>query len=114
MSVLCPCCDRPMDAPHAPLSALKDAPFTVQRRMIVDVLADAYPRSVDLPFLIDAVYFHDPEGGAETAPNVIRTQLTRIRHQLAQYGWTIPCAARGRGYHARYRLEPLNAERPAA
>ena len=105
MSVLCPTCHRPMSA-HAPVDALKDARLEPQCRLIVDLLASAYPRAVSLERIYDELYGFDPNGGPDNPSGVVAVRITKLRRQIEPYGWTVPYN-RGLGGSGRYRLAPI-------
>lgn len=73
----------------------------------MDVLVNAYPRTVGIRTLIDAVYHDDPDGGPLAPEAIIQQRITRIRRILPEYGWALPRSLNGRGNRGRYRLERL-------
>ena len=100
--ILCPCCNRPMEADKAPVAALTAAPVWGQHKTILDALASAYPRYVEQSFLIDLLYSNDPDGGPICANNIVRSRVVGLRKTIREYGWTI-----GKYTTGRYRLEPI-------
>lgn len=104
---ICPCCGHEIAAPRAPIEALEAAPLPTVLRRIVNVLAEAYPRSVSSDFMIAEIYRGARE--PEFASNCVSVQMARLRDKLAIYGWTVPRSQGGRGNLAGYRLAPLGA-----
>lgn len=72
---------------------------------IIEILADAYPRSVGLENMIWLVYGGKDE--PEDAPNTLGATACHIRRDLKPFGWTITKARGGRGNLASWRLEPI-------
>lgn len=101
----CPTCGH--EVTEVPVKALCDGLMSATQRKIVSALAAAYPRSLDMPQLIDRVYADDIDGGPEAASNVMHIMLLRLRRSLPAYGWTIPKNKCGRGNVGRYRLEKV-------
>lgn len=109
MIISCPCCKQPMNAGELPVSAILDATvWTKSQRRILTCLADAYPRPTTKAAMIDAMYWDDPDGGAETADAVFATQLCLIRKKMPVAGWHIPKQKKGHGNHGNYRLERVD------
>ena len=107
MTILCPCCQQPVNADKISADALREAPMERRMRDLLDALVRAYPRSVTIDHLADCLYAADPNGGPDNPGNSIRVYISRLRKILPQYGWTIPSNRSGFGAHSRYRLEPL-------
>jgi hypothetical protein len=93
---ICPTCHRPL----APELAV-NGPV---RQRIVDVVANR-PDGITRGELIDIIYSADPNGGPST-PNTISVLVHLANQQLAQQGYRIAAAWRGRG--SRYRLVRLS------
>lgn len=104
----CPTCGHAMEAKRASLETLSSAPFEPQLRLIIDALAKAYPRFVTTDFLLDHLYGGRQDGGPDNAESLIRTRISKLRKQLAPYGWTIP--KHGSGNQGRYKLQPIEEE----
>lgn len=102
----CPSCGHEIHT-RAPVESLAGAPFRRQQRVVVDALAEAYPRPVEIGKLVDAVYGHDPNGGPDIAGKAITSIVEHLRQKLSTYGWTIPKTTKGIGQKGRYRLEPI-------
>lgn len=92
-----------------PKTELVDALLTPNQQKIVDILARAYPRRLHTETLINTLYEDDPNGGPETAIQVVRVQIFHIRKKLATHGWTIPHnkVGRGQGNYCFYSLSPI-------
>jgi hypothetical protein len=73
-------------------------------RILVERLAKAYPGSVTMERMIQALYADDPDGGPERADNAISVYNWRIRKVIEPLGWTIPRQNHG---GANYRLVRL-------
>lgn len=101
----CPTCRRPMDAVPS-VASLSEAVMDTHQRMIVAELAKAYPRSMTAETIADAIYRHRVDGGPESALQVVRVLISRLRRILPEYGWTISGGRGGRGNVGHYRLEP--------
>jgi hypothetical protein len=93
---ICPTCHRPL----APGLAV-NGPV---RQRIVDIVANR-PDGITRGELIDIIYAADPNGGPST-PNTISVLVHLANQQLAQQGYRIAAAWRGRG--ARYGLTRLS------
>ena len=89
---LCPHCKRPY-----PPRLIVRGPV---RQAIVNLIANR-PDGITRGELIDIIYAADPNGGPST-PNTISVLVHLANQQLAQQGYRIEPAWRGRG--ARYRL----------
>ena len=111
MAISCPTCGHEMVAAHAPLESLSGAPLSKRERQIVDVLARAYPRDLDIQQLVCAMYSDDPAGGPDDPEGVIRVLVSRLRVLLPEYGWNIPINRTGHGNFGRYRLKPVEVKR---
>jgi hypothetical protein len=70
------------------------------RQRIVDPIANR-PDGITRSEIIDLVYAGDPNGGPEN-PNTVSVLIHCANQQLAQQGYRIEAAWRGRG--GRYRL----------
>lgn len=106
MTILCPCCQRPVEAPQLPLEMLKHIPVTVTARTIIARLAAAHPNPVGTEALIDLVYTGArlPSDPAKS----MREHIARVRRLLVDCGWTVAnVAGRGQGVTGEYRLAPL-------
>jgi hypothetical protein len=77
------------------------------RQRIVDLVAGR-PDGITRRELIDLVYASDPNGGPNNE-NVISVLIRRANEQLAEQGYFIAPAWRGRG--ARYRLFKMDSTR---
>lgn len=104
---LCPCCLRPLgkrlSARQLPFLA-RPANATIARP-VLQLLARAWPRPVPLAYLVEHAYAMRPDGGPESAAKCVQVTISRLRRQLAPYGWTISDAW-GSG---AYRLERIRA-----
>jgi hypothetical protein len=108
MTVLCPCCRRPLDVGETvDVTHLRDVKMANQHKVLINALVDVYPRSVKMGFLVDRLYADDPDGGPDDPVRLVRSLMTRIRKELPEYGWSVPANSAGRGNYGSYRLEPL-------
>jgi hypothetical protein len=89
---VCPHCKRPF-----PPRLVVRGPV---RQWIVDIIADR-PDGVSRTELLDIVYADSIDGGPDT-PNTVSVLIHCANQQLAEQGYRIEAAWRGRG--ARYRL----------
>ncbi len=104
----CPTCGHDLPGGLVPVEALVDAALSSQQRAIVEVLVGAYPRTVSMEKLVDALWGDDPNGGPDNPRRVVHAQVCHIRRILAASGWTIPNLLGGWGNrNGRYRLERL-------
>lgn len=110
MTLHCPTCGHDLDAPPS-VASLASARLRPQDKIIVGVLAKAYPRAVRTSALVDALYSNDPNGGPEGPNQVIRARMTHLRKVLPTYGWTVPDNTAGAGNYGEYRLEKIGSAR---
>jgi hypothetical protein len=92
---ICPTCHRPL----APELAV-NGPV---RQRLVDIIANR-PDGITRAELIDVIYAEAINGGPNT-PNTISVLIHLANQQLAEQGYRITAAWRGRG--GRYRLVRL-------
>lgn len=104
-TVSCPCCGGPMTG--IPMDRLVDVRMRASERKLLAALHKAYPRKLDMPALVDALYWDDPSGGPDTAEMVARQMIYYLRKTLRTVGWTVNNARRGRGNKGLYRLEKI-------
>jgi DNA-binding response OmpR family regulator len=104
--MICPCCGQALNN-RASLESLASAPLAKLEHRIIDAMVRAYPRSVTRAGLVDVLYFDDPDGGPDSAENIVAVMMVRLRKKLPPYGWTIPNCRSGSGNYGRYKLEPL-------
>lgn len=112
MTILCPCCQQPV-AHHMPAKALADAKLSSSERRLVGAMSKAFPRSVTMSDLVNALYSNNPSGGPDNAENVVRTMLTSVRKKLPAYGWEIPRSKGGAENVGFYRLQPIQRSEAA-
>ena len=104
MTTICPCCGQEVAA-STPVETLKELPFGIVERRIIEALADCFPRSLTMEALIERVW-----AGARKPENptiIIRVRTHDLREKLPRYGWTIPAGRGGRGKPGLYKLEPV-------
>lgn len=106
MTVICPCCSRPMEAARSPVEALASAIMGSVERRIVEALIAAYPKSITRDRMVEILYRDESDGGPTDAPTVVSILMGRLRVKLALHGWTIPKARGGPGSEG-YHLEPI-------
>lgn len=90
-----------------PAKGLNDAKLSKLERRIVSSLADAFPRGVTKDRLISDLWFDDPNGGPDTAGNMVSVVVSRLRPKLEQHGWTIPRQKSGQASAKHYKLEAM-------
>lgn len=95
MTVKCPCCGS--DAKTLSASSLEHVPMTASQREIVAMLAKRYPSGMSVDQIADRLYAMNPNGGPDTAHNVVHVQLHRLRKAIEPLGWT--AKAKGRHGH---------------
>jgi len=85
----CPCCGKPMQggAPARALSFVKT--LTRTEKAMLMALADAYPRVLTAPVLIDAIWGDRADGGPLSASGSLGVMQTRINRKIKRYGWKI-------------------------
>lgn len=88
MTTRCPCCGQDIPG-DVTVDAVRDADLSPTARVIIDALADAYPRGLTRQALVQRVYSLKPSGGPLTAENVVSVTLARARLRLAPLGWTV-------------------------
>lgn len=104
-AMLCPCCRQPVASvvrdPHVVLALLA---LTERERALAGYLADnlgRWKRSADQ---VEAVYGADPDGGPDTAAQLVRRTLTFLRRKLADTPLMIEGRQNGRGGLSGNRL----------
>lgn len=107
MSVSCPCCGAEMHTPG--LSALRYIRVTTLQRQVLDVLINAFPRTLSTRQIADRVYADDPNGGPDKAEGCIEVSLYRIRKVIKHVGWTAGTS----GPHGGIGLRQIEAREAA-
>lgn len=98
---MCPTCGQEMLAAEMDLLRLLDTVALPRKRMaILDALVEAYPLSVSLPAMAEAVYGHSDTKNIHS----LRVLIYHLRADINPYGWLIPNAKTGRGSPG-YRLK---------
>lgn len=99
----CPCCGAAVRT--IPVKALNDARLSACQRTVLRQLVDAYPRSVSPEALMGNLY--SGSRYPDFARGALTEKIRKVRRKIAEYGWTIPQGAGGKGNRAEYRLEPI-------
>ena len=106
MAKTCPCCGGEING-SLEIEALKVIPLSRMKSAIVAAYVDAYPRPVNITYLIGRVYEHDPDGGPDGPANSIAATLARLRPEIEKYGWRISLF-KGNSHGDNFsRLEPI-------
>ncbi len=94
-SDICPCCGQVL--PDAEIPLADRARLSPTERKAFNAIAGAHGAAVSSGALIDVLYGDDAEGGALTAPQVLRAIIMRSNRKLSPLGRRI-VNVRGRGY----------------
>lgn len=84
----CPTCGH-QTTEELPMSALGGVCLSKQLRRILDVFVNRFGRPVYTEEIVEALYFDDPNGGAETAASVINVRLFELRRRILPLGFSI-------------------------
>lgn len=98
----CPCCGQDVNDTGKPFYLAWMDGLRNQDRILLKAIISAYPDGLPVETLIEKVYGGRPDGGPDTARNVVFCRLTHIRKVLLGSGWHLP---RAHEWHGRYRLE---------
>ncbi len=98
MVTVCECCGHPLPSLEVQLE------LTRRQRDIFAALQKAGVAGITVSQLVDKIYSHDPDGGPDTAENVIHVQRWKMKDRLAKYGMQITTT---KGHGSLWRLEKL-------
>ena len=104
MKVHCPCCNTLIES--LDVEDLAFIALSPLERRIVEALISSYPRLVTRDYIIDQMYWDDPDGGPLDAYNTMHVVMMKVRRKLSKFGWTISRGKQGPGMRAfgSYRL----------
>lgn len=103
--MICPCCNSPIQTPPT-VEALGQTGWSPIAGSVLRQLIAAYPGGVPMTDLIIEAYRGANE--PDTAYHVVAITVSKLRKDLAAYGWTIPRNGHGgRGGVAFYKLRPI-------
>lgn len=106
-TVTCPCCGGFLGE-AAPLDAVREKVRMGHQLIILDKLSRRVGRLVSSDDLIDAMYASHADGGPDKANGVLSVSMSRLKQEIAAFGWTIISVGRGSGNRASYKLIPIS------
>jgi len=100
---ICPCCGTPVRGLSA--FALKGLSLTPSQRTVLNTLVGRFPSAIHVETIAAALWGDNPNGGPETAENVIRVYICALNKKLAKSGYRIECT--GQKMRALRRVSPI-------
>lgn len=93
----------------APLEAVREKVRMGHALIILDKLSRRVGRLVSADDLLDAMYAGQADGGPDKANTVLHVTMSKLKQEIAAFGWTIISVGRGSGNRASYKLVPMEA-----